>query len=74
MGCFCLTCLVKIGYNKKMIGNIFFFILRICLLAACWAFIWRLIEPRTQFLRILRAALLLLGFLGILAVLRFTGQ
>lgn len=68
-----MTLPVKIGYNMLMFRGIIFFVLRIGLIAALWAFIWRVVEPRTQLMRILRATLLLLGLLGILAVLRFTG-
>jgi len=50
------------------------FILRISLIAALWAFVWKLLEPRTQLMRILRAAVLLLGLLGVLVVLRMTGR
>ena len=56
-----------------MFGNIASFVLRIWLIAAFGAFIWRFVEPRTQLMRIVRAALLLLGLLGILAVLRIAG-
>lgn len=48
-------------------------ILRISLIAALWAFVWKLLEPRTQLMRILRAAVLLLGLLGILVILRIAG-
>lgn len=57
-----------------MFGGLLFLVLRIGLIAALWAFIWRLVEPRTQLRRILRATLLLLGLLGILVLLRITGQ
>lgn len=50
------------------------FILRISLIVAVWAFVWRLLEPRTQLMRILRATVLLLGLLGILVVLRLARQ
>ncbi len=73
MGYFCLTFLVKIGYNIYMFGSIMSFVLRIWLIAVFWGFIWRFVEPRTQPMRILRAALLLLGLLGILTALRITG-
>jgi hypothetical protein len=73
MGNFNLTFIVKMGYNVAMIVNIVLFVLRIGLIAVLWAFIWRVVEPRTQLMRILRAALLLLGLLGILVVLRLTG-
>jgi hypothetical protein len=49
------------------------FILQIWLIAAFWAVVWRFVEPRTQAMRILRAALLVLGLLGILALSRFMG-
>lgn len=48
--------------------------LRIIFIAALWALIWRFVEPKTQRMRILRAALLLLCLTVILAVLRFTGH
>ena len=70
---FLLTLDVKIGYNFAMLGRILSLLLRVCLIAALWAFVWRLVEPRTQLMRILRAALLLLGLLGILAAIRVTG-
>lgn len=73
MGNFHLTLRVKMGYNVAMVGSIVLFVLRMGLIAVLWAFIWRVVEPRTQLMRILRAALLLLGLLGILVVLRLTG-
>jgi len=48
--------------------------LRIIFIAALWALIWRLVEPKTQRMRILRAALLLLCLSAILAVLTITGR
>jgi len=57
-----------------MFRNLIFFILRISLIAALWAFVWKLIEPKTQLMRILRAALLVLGLLVILVMLKATGQ
>jgi len=48
-------------------------ILRISLIAALWAFVWKFLEPRTQLMRILRAAVLLIGLLGILVILRIAG-
>ena len=57
-----------------MFGSIVSFVLRIGLIAALWVFIWGFVEPRTQLMRILRAALLLLGLLGVLAALRITGR
>lgn len=65
---------VKIGYCNDMLQSLIFFMLRISLIAALWAFVWKFIEPKTQLMRILRAALLVLGLLVILAVLKVTGQ
>ena len=56
-----------------MLGNIISFILRISLIAAFWVFIWHFVEPRTRLLRILRAAMLVVGLLFMLALLRLTG-
>ena len=50
------------------------FILRISLIVALWAFVWKILKPRTQLMRILRAVVLLLGLLGVLVVLRMTGR
>jgi len=68
-----LTSDVKIGYNIVMIISVLIFVLRILLVAAFWMFVWRFIEPKTQLMRIIRAAVLVFGLLGILAVLRLTG-
>ncbi len=57
-----------------MVEGVLSFILRVSLIAVFWAFIWRFVEPRTQLMRILRAALLVLGLLGVLTVLRTTGR
>jgi len=56
-----------------MLRSIVFFVLRILLIAALWAFVWKFVEPKTQFMRVLRAALLVLGLLAILAVIKITG-
>jgi len=48
-------------------------VLRMGLIVAFWAIIWRSMEPRTQLMRVLRAAVLVLGLLGILAVVRIAG-
>jgi len=57
-----------------MVEGVLSFVLRVLLIAVFWVFIWRFVEPRTQLMRILRAALLVLGLLGVLAVLRITGR
>jgi len=74
IGSFLLTSRVKMGYNMPMLGRMISFILRIGLIAVLWAFIWQVVEPRTQLMRIFRAALLLLGLLGVLAILKITGR
>ena len=74
MGKIYLTSIVNLGYNKSMFTNFISFILRILLIVVVWFFAWRLLEPRTQLMRILRAAVLLLGLLGLLVVLRIAGQ
>jgi len=71
---FLLDSNVKIGYFEYMFRSIVFFVLRILLIAALWAFVWKFIEPKTQLMRVLRAALLVLGLLVILAMLKITGQ
>ena len=73
MGAFDLTSHVKMEYNWFMLTNTISFILRICLVGTLWLCVWRYVEPRTQSMRILRAALLVLGMLVILAVVRFIG-
>jgi len=62
------------GYYMTMFTDFISFILRISLIVVLWTFVWRLLEPRTQLMRILRAAVLILGLLGILVVLRMTGR
>lgn len=64
----------KIGYNEAMLTDLISFILRTCLIVVFWFFIWKYIEPKTQMMRILRAALLVVGLLIIMAMVRITGQ
>ena len=61
---------VKIGYLGFMFRSIIFLVLRLSLIAAIWAFIWRYLEPKTQLMRIIRAALLVLCLLGVMAVVK----
>jgi len=56
-----------------MIGDIISFVLRISLIAALWLFVWQFVKPRTQLMRVFRAALLVLVLLAVWAVLRVTG-
>ena len=56
-----------------MLRSFVYLVLKISLIVTLWTFVWHYVEPRTQAMRILRAALLVLGLLGILAVVRITG-
>ena len=56
-----------------MFRSILFFALRLSLIATTFAFVWRFVEPKTQLMRIMRAALLVLGLLAVLAVVKVTG-
>ncbi len=53
-----------------MLRDLLIFVLRVGLVAAVWVFVWRLIRPKTQVMRIVRAALLALGLLIVLAAMR----
>ncbi len=55
-------------------SNILLVVLRLWIVIAVWAFVWELVEPKTQRLRILRAALLLVCLLVVLTLLRVAGQ
>ena len=74
LGYFLLDFHIKIGYLNSMFRGLVFFILRLSLIVAVWAFVWKFIEPKTQLMRILRAALLVLGLLFILVMLKVMGQ
>ncbi len=56
-----------------MAGDIISFVLRITLVVTLCQFVWRFVKPRTQLMRVLRAALLVLTLLGILVILRSAG-
>ena len=68
-----MTLDAKMGYNTYMVADVIFFALRVLLVAALWAFVWQLIEPKTPLMRIMRAALLVLCLFAILSLIRFTG-
>ncbi|OHB79025.1 MAG: hypothetical protein A2Z25_12180 [Planctomycetes bacterium RBG_16_55_9] len=72
MSSFLLDFDVKIGYHSNMFLDIAHLVLRIALIVTIWAFIWRFVQPSTQLMRVLRAALLVLALLGALAVMRMT--
>jgi hypothetical protein len=61
------------GYNILMFKDLISFVLRISLIAGVCAFAWRLTQPKTQLMRVIRAALLLACLLAVLAVLRIAG-
>jgi hypothetical protein len=56
-----------------MFRSIVLFALRLSLVAVTFAFVWRLVEPKTQLMRIVRATLLVLCLLAVLAVVRIAG-
>ena len=56
-----------------MLLDLSFIMVRAVLVAAVWVFIWRLIEPRTQFLRVLRLAVFVVCLLLVLAAMRLVG-
>ena len=74
MGNLRLTPPAIIGYNNGMLRSFLSLALRISLIAAIWLLVWRLIRPRTQLMRILRAAFLLACLLVVLALLRVTAN
>lgn len=59
-------------YFNLMAGGVIHFVLRILLIALIWFFVWRFVEPKTQLLRIFRAALLVLSLLAALAFIKIT--
>ena len=71
MGYFLLDLRGKMGYFRRM-SSIAYFVLRILLIATIWASVWRFVEPKTQLMRVLRAALLVLCLLGAMAVIKIT--
>lgn len=68
-----LTLPVKIGYNISMVRDFITFVLRTSLIAVLWLFVWRFVKPTTQLMRVLRAALLVIVLLAVLAVIRVMG-
>ena len=64
-----MTWNVKIGYNLRMVREVISFVLRVGLVIGFWGLVWSSVKPKTQAMRVLRAALLVLGLLGVWAVL-----
>ena len=61
---------------KPMFGGvvaILSFVLRMSFIAMFAVFVWRAIEPKSQKLRVLRAAVLVFGLVAILMLLRLAG-
>ncbi len=56
-----------------MLADILLFVLRLLLTIAICGFVWSLVKPTTQSMRILRAALLVLCLLVAMSVLRGAG-
>ena len=53
-----------------MLMSLIHFVLRLALIVMIWVCVWKSMKPQTQLMRVLRAALLVLGLLGVLAVMR----
>ncbi len=56
-----------------MLLDMLLFVLRLLLTTAICGFVWTVVKPRTQFMRIMRAALLVLCLFAVLLVLRGSG-
>ena len=56
-----------------MVSDVVLFVLRLLLAAAMFAFVWTLIRPKSQSMRILRAAVLVVCLLAVLAIVRGVG-
>ena len=74
MGSLFLTQSVKLGYNKSMFARIISFVLRLWLIVAVFACVWKFVKPETRGMRLLRAVLLVLGLLFVLSIVRAAGQ
>jgi hypothetical protein len=61
------------GYNTAMIEEVVSFVLRISLVVTICLFVWRYVKPRTQLMRVFRAAILVIVLFAILVLLRVMG-
>ena len=73
MGKICLTCPVNMGYNTAMFEEVVSFVLRISLVVTICLFVWRYVKPRTQLMRVFRAAILVIVLFAVLVLLRVIG-
>ena len=55
------------------ISNLLIFGLRFVMVVALWSAIWQFTTPKTQLMKVLRAAMIVIGLAGILAAVRLTG-
>ncbi len=69
-----LALIVKIGYIVFMLHDGIVILLRVFLIALVWGFIWRYVRPKSQLMRVFRAALLVICLLGVLVFVRITGS
>ena len=74
MGDLCLTRPVNLGYNKSMFVSIISFVLRLWLIVAVVVCVWKFVKPETRGMRLLRAALLVLGLLFVLTIVRAASE
>ncbi|MBN2136548.1 MAG: hypothetical protein JW720_01955 [Sedimentisphaerales bacterium] len=56
-----------------MVREMISFVLRLGLVIGLWGLVWSFVQPKTQAMRVLRAALLVLGLLVVCAVLSIAG-
>jgi hypothetical protein len=53
--------------------EMFSFFLKLCIIVCFWIFIWACMKPKGQLMRVIRAGLLVLVLLFVLAVMRMSG-
>ena len=56
-----------------MAYDLLYFILRLVVVIFFWIFVWKVIEPRNQLMKILRACLLVAGLVGFLLIIKAAG-
>ena len=64
---------VKKMYTESMVEGVLPFLARICLILAVCLCVWRFVRPESQQMRILRAVLLVIGLIVVLAFVRGIG-